>query len=169
MARPKLFSFFGSNEPSASVALPVIPAAPSLAVPSVEALALAAVTAERDSNAAALAALTAEADTLLASLATAETERAAFIEARDALTAERDALTAQLATDRAEITAEIRTQELAGLAASQGIPAADIPPVAVEAAQTREEKLAALAVKLEACTDPSERFQIGKEASKLSR
>lgn len=45
-----------------------------------------------------------------------------------AITAERDSLAATVTRTREEITAEIRTHELAALAASQGIPANDLPP-----------------------------------------
>ena len=70
-------------------------------------------TAERDSLAGQLSAITAERDSLTGQLS--------------AITAERDRLSAEATRTREEITAEIRTHELAALAASQGIPASELP------------------------------------------
>lgn len=71
-------------------------------------------TTERDGLTAQLTAMTSERDRLAAQLA--------------AVTTERDSLSATVTRTRDEITAEIRTHELAALAASQGIPANDLPP-----------------------------------------
>lgn len=119
-----------------------------------------------------IASLTSERDMLRAQLDQVNqsaTEAAARLTAAEAsiatLTEKLTFAETAAAQTREEITQKLRQQELATLAASQGIPAADIVPAQSEAApMSHAEKVADFERRLAAATTPTERFKIGQEA-----
>lgn len=135
---------------------------------------LAAVTAERDQANAALEQLRAQFRDLTANAADADLQfnaRIAGLEAVcDALTAERDQLKADLAADRDALRQQIRAEEVANIAASQGIPLADVPPASSESTDTVESKRAEIMEQMKACGhNPLKRGQLAMQLKALNQ
>jgi len=141
----------------APVAAQPVPPAPS----EVDALTakISSLTAERDQANAAFSEITAAMQALAA-------DRSEVITARDTAFAERDAAKAIAAKTREEITAEVRQIELAALAASQGIPAAEIVPASGPGADP-EQALTDTLKEMQATTDPAKRGVLAAKASAL--
>lgn len=152
-------SLFGRRRGIAS-ALPDAPA-PAAGPSEIDALTakISSLTAERDQANAAFAEITAAMQTLAA-------EHSAFIDERNAAIAERDAAKALAAKTREEITAEVRQIELAALAASQGIPAAEIVPASGPGADP-EKALTDKIAEMQACKDPGQRGRLANEVTAL--
>lgn len=155
----KFLTFLGlGSEPAASAVLPdpvatVIPAVVTApANPSAELEnALASACAERDAARAELtsaqdiqARQAAELVTVLAQLEALAAEKAAIL-------TERDTFKAAAERTEGEVRGEVRNRELADLAASQGVPAAQVPGVAAE---TAEDTMESVQAEIAACTDP---------------
>lgn len=141
-------------------AAPVAPQPPDLS--EVEALTakISSLTAERDQALSANVEIGAKLEALTGELSAVKLER-------DTAASERDAAKSLAAKTREEVAAEVRQIELASLAASQGIPAAEIVPAAGPGEKTDDEKIQELSERLSACTSPTERFLISKEVRAL--
>jgi chromosome segregation ATPase len=173
--RKSFFSLFRQQLPASVAAVPVPVAAPVEPIEPSQAdtLAgqLAAVTAERDMNAAAFAdaksayesAINALNTDLAAVKATAEAAAASIT----ALTTERDSLKAAVERDREAIRQEIRQQEMATLAASQGIPAgADMVAVGT-GVTSKTDELEVVLAEMKAATSPAARGLLAAKAAAI--
>lgn len=185
MSRPRLFSFF-NRAPDASALIPPpfsvttgLKSEPPLVVtskqitdPWAEMLSLqanlASVTAERDQAQAAYTAGLAQYKELEESVVTLKASVAGLESTITGLTAERDTAKAEAARTREDVAQEIRNTELATLAAAQGIPAGtELVPANSVPEKTRDEEINELTEKLAACTSPTERFELTKQARAL--
>ena len=169
MARSKFFSLFGRPDaltPDISAAAPVAAVVPDAAAEIATLTAqLEAAQTELVNAQARLAEQTATAiETIAAASAAIETLTAASA----AITIERDDARAALAADREAITQQIRQQEMATLAASQGIPAAEIVPAVASGSTSREEKDAQMKVVIEEMNNNFNPVERGKLAAKLA-
>lgn len=120
---------------------------------------ISSLTAERDQAVATSAEIVAKFEALAADHVALTRER------NDAVT-ERDAAKALAAKTRDEITAEVRQIELAALAASQGIPAAEIVPASGPGADP-EQALTDKIAEMQACKDPGQRGRLANEVTAL--
>ncbi len=138
------------------------PVAPQPPAPSeVEALTakISSLTAERDQALSANAEIGAKLEALTGELSAVRLER-------DTAVSERDAANALAAKTREEVAAEVRQIELASLAASQGIPAAEIVPAngpGADPAQDLTDTIKAM----QATSDPREKGRLAAKASAL--
>ena len=140
----------------------VAPSAPQPpALSEVEALTakISSLTAERDQALSAHTEIGAKLEALTGELSAVELER-------DTAASERDAAKALAAKTREEITAEVRQIELASLAASQGIPAAEIVPAGGPGADPAQELEDAIK-EMQATTDPRKRGALAAKVSAL--
>lgn len=180
MRLPFFSRFLPTSSAAAAAPIALVPPPAAVAPPAVEPTAemaaqLATVTAERDQLQAAFDAFKAAAQAKEMEMS-AEMDRLHDLSVETslkltALTSELEALRAEHSRSREEITAEIRGRELATLAASQGIPAAELPPVTGEAApQSKQEKLDAISAKLSAPDlKPTERAALQREMLAIFR
>ena len=167
MARPRLFSFF-NRLPDASAIVPppfaaVEPPAAAQAQDAVVAgltAKLAEVTAERDQTAAALTAAQ-------TALATAEQTNVAQSVQISALTTERDTFKLAAEQTREAIVQEVRNQEMATLAASQGIPAnAEIVP-SNGPGKSKSDELTEVLAEIKASKDPAQKGILAVKAANI--
>lgn len=151
--------------PGVTLTAPTIPApedsAPSVPVGEIEALTgkIAALTAERDQANAALEAKAKEFADATAALETANGTIAT-------LTGERDHWKTKAETDHEKIRQSVRNEELATLAAAQGIPAVEIVPVQGPGA-SKDEKINEALDRMKAATNPADRGRIAAELRRL--
>ena len=120
---------------------------------------ISSLTAERDQAVAFNADISAKFEAITSELSAVKLER-------DTAVSERDAAKALAAKTREEVTSEVRQIELASLAASQGIPAAEIVPAAGPGADPAQE-LEDTIKEMQAATDSRQRGALAAKVSAL--
>lgn len=156
-----------------AAAAPVLTPAPAAEAETL-ATQLAAVTAERDQANAALEQLRAQFRDLTANAAEAAAQFNARITALETelrtTEVQRDQLQSALNEDREALRQQIRAEEVASIAASQGIPLAEVPPASSESTDTVESKRAEIMEQLKACGhDPIKRGQLAMQLKALNQ
>lgn len=176
--RLPFFSRFLPTSSATAAPIALVPSPAAVAPPAVEppaemAAQLAAVTAERDQLEAAFdafkAAVTARETTDLAEYATLSAQHAEVTAQLATRTSELEALRAEHAKTREEITAEIRSKELATLAAAQGIALSEVPPESASATGTSDKaaRIVEIEEALRAEKSPLKRGQLAQELKSL--